>query len=78
MDTNLAQFSEQGGGYQIASVFIWGSYNEGINILQQCYMGVGLLLLTQVFMEYIIKDGGQVLESLWQSTPSGLSTKHTL
>jgi hypothetical protein len=58
MDTNLAQFSEQGGGYQIASVFIWGSYNEGINILQQCYMGVGLLLLTQVFMECLIKNGG--------------------
>lgn len=67
----LSQFSEQGSSHTTASISKW-------TYCKKVIWRYGLLVLTQVFMEYIIKDGGQVLESLWQSTPSGLSTKHTL
>lgn len=55
--SHLAQFSKQGGGYQMACVFIWGCYKEITITLQRSNMSTGLLVLAQVFMECLIKDG---------------------
>jgi hypothetical protein len=54
----------------MAGILIWGSYEQVISVLQESYLGVGLPLLTQDFMQCLIKDDGQAGEmAQWVRAP---------